>query len=93
MCLLLSLLLFGPRVAASLFWLFQPARFNLAFSSFIWPLAGIIFAPWTTIMYVLVFPGGVTGWDFLWMALAILIDLGSYTGAFVSQQKKAESVG
>jgi hypothetical protein len=31
-------------------------------------------------MYVLVAPGGVAGWDWVWMILAVLIDLGSYGG-------------
>jgi hypothetical protein len=93
MCLLLlSLLIFGPRVAVSLVWLFQPARFNLAFGSFIWPILGIIFLPWTTLMYVFVFPGGISGWDLIWLVLAFLVDLGSYTGTFLGRQKKAEVV-
>ena len=31
-------------------------------------------------MYVLVAPGGVDGFDWVWMALAILGDIGMYAG-------------
>jgi hypothetical protein len=37
--------------------------------------------PWTTLAYVLVFPGGVTGFDWIWLILGILIDLGAYSGS------------
>jgi hypothetical protein len=34
--------------------------------TWIWPLLGLIFLPWTTLMYVIVFP--VIGLDWLWLA-------------------------
>ena len=54
-----------------------------AFDSFIVPLLGIIFLPFTTLMYVMVWNpvGGVTGWGWLWVILGVLLDLGSYTGS------------
>jgi hypothetical protein len=59
MCCLFTVLVFlGPRAGILVWWLLQPARWNAAFTSFIWQLLGFIFVPWTTIMYVLVFPGG-----------------------------------
>ena len=79
-CFFTSLVLFGPRLAILIWWLVNQDLWNRAFDSFIWPLLGFIFAPWTTIMYVLVFPGGVTGFDWIWLGLGILADLGSYVG-------------
>jgi hypothetical protein len=40
-------------------------------------LLGFIFAPYTTIMYVLVwsFATGVSGWDWLWIGLGVLLDI------------------
>ncbi len=82
MCCFFTVLVFlGPRVAGALWWLIQPGRWNLAFNSFIWPLLGLIFLPWTTIMYVMVSPGGVTGlfeWGFL--IFALVVDIGAYAG-------------
>ena len=75
MCLFVILLFFGPRAAIALWWLFEPARWNLTFDSFWLPFLGFLFLPMTTLMYVLVAPGGVTGLDWLWMGLAVLFDL------------------
>jgi hypothetical protein len=80
-CLFTTLVLFGPRLGILVWWLVNPARWQLAFTgSFLWPLLGFLFLPWTTLMYVLVFPGGVTGFDWIWMGLAFLADISSYAG-------------
>lgn len=82
MCCFFTLLVFlGPRIAGIFWWIFQPARWDLAFSSWIWPVLGLIFLPWTTLMYVIVAPGGIVGiWEWLFVILAVVIDIGSYTG-------------
>jgi len=82
MCCFFTVLVFlGPRVAGALWWLIQPGRWNLAFNSFIWPLLGLIFLPWTTIMYVMVAPGGVNGlFEWLFLIFALVIDIGAYAG-------------
>ncbi len=82
MCCLFTVLVFlGPRFGNVLWWLIQPARWDLAFSSVLWPILGIIFMPWTTLMYVSVSPGGVNGlWEWLFLILAVIIDIGAYTG-------------
>jgi len=43
-------------------------------------LLGSIFLPWTTLMYVIVAPMGVIGFDWLWLGLAFIADLASYGG-------------
>lgn len=79
-CFLLVLFVFGSRIAGILFWLFRPGMWNLAFSGWpiiwwLWPILGLIFLPFTTIMYVLIALDGVTGFDWVWLILAVLIDL------------------
>ena len=72
-CAFLMLVLLGPRIVGVFWWIFQPLRWQSAFSSFlgggnlwwIWPVLGIVFLPWTTIMYVIVAPGGIDSWDWL----------------------------
>jgi hypothetical protein len=51
-------------------------------SSFIWPALGIIFLPWTTLMYLIVWSPvtGIYGLDWLWLVLAVLADLSTYAG-------------
>lgn len=43
-------------------------------------MLGIIFLPWTTIMFVIVAPGGVVGWDWLWIGLMFVADIFWYAG-------------
>ena len=79
-CMLTALLMAGPRLAIIVWWLVNTSRFRLAFDAWMWPILGLIFAPWTTLAYVLVAPRGVNGLDWIWIVLGILIDLGAYTG-------------
>jgi hypothetical protein len=51
-CLALSAGFIGPRFALLMWWIFGD-KVDAAFSSFIWPLLGLLFLPWTTIAYVL----------------------------------------
>jgi hypothetical protein len=80
MCLLLSLVLFGPRFVILVHWLAWPARWDLAFDSPLVPIAGFLIAPWTTLVYVGVAPGGVDGLDFFLLGLAVAADLASIGG-------------
>jgi hypothetical protein len=91
MCLFLILLLFGPRSVIVIWWLLQPARWDATFGSFIVPFLGFLFLPWTTLMYVIVAPGGLVGLDVLWMGLAVLADIASYTGGGVYGRRRRMS--
>jgi hypothetical protein len=87
-CFITTLILLGPRIAALVWWLFWPAKWTLAFGgSILWPILGIIFAPWTLLMYVIVFP--VAGfWNWLFLILAILADVSSYVGGGVGNRDR-----
>ena len=78
-CFFTALVLLGPRFAAIIWWLFWPARWTLAFNTLIWPILGIIFLPWTTLMYVIVYgANGIVGLDWLWLALALVGDIATH---------------
>lgn len=79
-CLFTTLVLAGPRAAIFLWWLLQPVRWGTTFDTFIWPFLGFLFAPWTTLMYVLVYPGGIDTLDILWLGIAVAFDLFSWFG-------------
>jgi hypothetical protein len=79
-CFFTTLLFLGPRAGVLIWWLIRPVYYQAVFQSFIWPILGLIFAPWTTLMFLIVAPGGVVGFDWVWMSLAILTDLGTYAG-------------
>jgi hypothetical protein len=79
-CFLALLLLAGPRVGFIIFWLipYGNAMVNNAFRTIVWPIIGLIFAPWATLVYTLVFP--VADLDWIWIGLAAMVDIASYVG-------------
>ena len=80
MCLFFTTLLLGPRVAILFWWLVEPSRWSSAFSTFLWPLIGFFVVPWTTLMFVAVAPfGNVSGWDWFWLGLSLVVDLSSWS--------------
>ncbi len=79
-CIFTTLMFLGPRAGILVWWLINPARWNLAFNSFIWTFLGFAFLPWTTLMYVSVFAGGITGFDWIWLGLGLLADISMYGG-------------
>ena len=65
-CLLAMMAGVAPRLVLIIMWIFGN-RISLALSPII-TILGIIFLPYTTIMYVLVWgPGGIIGWDWVWI--------------------------
>ena len=92
-CLATILVILGPRIGILFWWLADQARWNLAFDTFLWPLLGFLFVPWTTLMYVLVFPGGVDGFDWVWLGLAFLADIFSYAGGGYTNRDRMKGYG
>ena len=80
-CVFTVLLFFGPRLGILVWWLINRLYVNRAFSD-TWVLAilGIIFLPWLTLMYLIVYPGGIVGFDWIWLGLGLLADVASYAG-------------
>ncbi len=78
-CLLAFGLAVAPRFFLVLAWIFSD-RWNVVWhGDFLLPLLGIVFLPFTTIMYMLVWTaGGIQGWDWLWIILGLFLDLTSY---------------
>lgn len=78
------------RVALLVLWT-QTQLINRAFhGGWVLPLLGIIFLPITTLVYAVVFElaNGVSGWAWLWIALAVLFDLGMHGSGASSNQKR-----
>ena len=75
-CLLVVGFSIAPRAMLVLAWIFSD-RWQVVWSGeWLWPLLGIIFVPYTTIMYVLVWtPSGIAGWDWLWIILGLILDV------------------
>jgi len=81
-CVLTTLALVGPRAAVVVWWFLNPLRFRTAFDSAMWPILGFLFLPWTTLAYLAAWSpgGGIQGLDWVWLALGLIIDLGTHTG-------------
>jgi hypothetical protein len=75
-CLLAFGLAVAPRFFLILAWLFS-SRWPIVWQGdFLVPLLGIIFLPYTTIMYMLVWTiTGIQGWDWIWILLGLFLDL------------------
>ena len=86
-CLFALVAVLSPRLAVFLLWAFTN-YVDRAFNGFVLPLLGIIFAPWTTLLYVLVdAPAGpihVAGW--IVVGLGVIIDLSAWSQAAANRR-------
>ena len=92
-CLVAALFALGPRAAILVWWLIEPGRWSLTFDTWIWPFLGFFLAPWTTLMYVLVFPGGIDGFDWIWLGIGVAIDVAGWSGGAYSGRSRAPGYG
>jgi hypothetical protein len=74
-CLFTILALLGPRALIVVWWLLEPLRWNAAFETFIFPFLGFLFLPWTTLAYIVVYPLGIEGFDWVLIGLAVILDI------------------
>ena len=73
---------FAPRVAFVLVWLFTPIVDRAFGGTWLWPLLGVIFLPFTSLMFVFAWgPAGLSLWGWLFVLIGFLIDIGSYGGS------------
>jgi hypothetical protein len=80
MCLVFLALILSPRIVMFFWWLLDMARWSATFDNLFLPLLGFLILPWTTIMYVLVAPQGITGFDWVWIVIGVAADLGALGG-------------
>ncbi|HEX6125275.1 MAG TPA: hypothetical protein VFZ23_07860 [Pyrinomonadaceae bacterium] len=81
-CLFVVLAGFFPRIALLILWVARPTLFGAAFANLLLPILGIVFLPYTTLFFVVLWsPGGLSNLDWVWMVLALLLDLSSYGGS------------
>ncbi len=87
-CLVLSAGFLGPRFAFLLLWIFDTSRVNAAFSTVLWPILGILFAPWTALMYTLAWGplNGVSGIGWVVVAIGVVLDLATYSSRAASKR-------
>jgi hypothetical protein len=90
-CLFVLMATLFPRTVLVIFWLARPERVDEVFSTWLWPLLGIVFLPFATLMYVLLYvPGdGVTGGDWGLVALAAGLDVLHWTFGAAQRRQNA----
>jgi hypothetical protein len=75
-CLIALAAAVAPRVILVLAWIFADRWVLVWQGDFLAPLLGIIFLPYTTIMYVLVWhPDGIVGFAWVWLLLGVMLDV------------------
>ena len=80
-----------PRVADIILWLARPAQFTAPFGgAWLWPALGILFLPLTTLFYVFMWSpaGGIQGFDWFWLFLAVMLDIGNAAGSAYTNRDK-----
>jgi hypothetical protein len=93
-CLFALLAGFFPRLALFIVWVVRPALVGAAFGTWIVPLLGIIFLPFATLMYVILYtPGlGLTALEWFWIILAALFDLAHLAASIARRRELMQSV-
>jgi hypothetical protein len=102
-CLGVLLLAGAPRLALVLWWFTDPARVVGTFTGWVttagsftaplwvWPVLGFVLLPWTTVAYIFVAPGGINTLEWVILAIALLLDLGTHGGSGREARKRASS--
>ena len=82
-CLFVLFAAFAPRLLLIFLWIARPNLVGQAFETFLIPLLGFIFLPFTTLMWLLLWAGSggdVSGFDWVWIGIAVFLDLGHWAG-------------
>lgn len=86
-CMLTTLVFFGPRMAILIWWLIAPVYVGAAFERWLLALLSWLFIPWTVLMYLIIYPGGIVGFDWVILILGILADVASWGGGVWGNRK------
>jgi len=88
-CAVLVLGFLGPRLAFLWVWIFNLRPVEQAMGGgLLLPILGVIFLPWTSLMWVLCWSpiGGVTGFGYLLVAIGFFFDIATWSGRFAQNR-------
>jgi hypothetical protein len=88
-CLFALLAVLSPRLALLILWIFTPLVQRVFDDNWLWPLLGLVFLPFTTLMYVLVVaPLGPTNfWGWLLVLFGLFIDVRGYFDTYANREQ------
>lgn len=95
MCLFAVLAGLFPRFAFLIYWIARPNVVDAVFGGMLlWPLLGLVFLPFTTLMYTILWSvTGLSGWDWLWVGIAFVLDLGHYGASAYGNRNRIPGYG
>jgi len=78
-----------PRLGLFIVWIARPALVNAAFDTWIVPLLGIVFLPFATLIYVILYtPGiGLSAWGWFWVVFAAVLDVGHWVASATQRRQ------
>jgi hypothetical protein len=84
---------FFPRLAFFMVWILRPRLVDAAFDNWIIPLLGLIFLPFATLIYTILYATGpgMHGWDWFWVVIAGLLDL-AHWGSSLARRRRPVTV-
>jgi hypothetical protein len=89
-CLLALLAGVAPRIVLVIVWIFSNLV-DRAFDGFLVPLLGLVFFPYATLFYVLVYSpvsGGVSTFGWVFVILGFVFDIGHWAGGGVTGRQR-----
>ena len=64
------------RLMLLFYWIARPVQVNAALGGFFLTCLGILFLPFATLMYAVLYtPGGLSGWEWFWVVIAGILDI------------------
>jgi hypothetical protein len=89
-CVISAFFFFGPRAGLLIWWLVNPGRFSMVYNNLLLPIIGTIFLPVTTLTYTVIYQplfGSLSGLDWLWLFIALMVDFSLYGGGIFSRRR------
>jgi len=97
-CLLAFSAAVAPRLVLILAWIFSDRWVVVWQNNVLLPLLGIIFLPYTTVMYLLAWSpavaggGNIEGWDWLWIILGLFLDFMKWSQIIANRKEATDQV-
>ncbi len=80
-----------PRFTLLVGWYNDPNYWNALFNSQLWLGLGFLFLPWTTLIYGFAAPNGMSFINWIFVGLAVLLDLGTWGAGFFGGRKQVSN--
>ena len=88
-CLFALLAVLSPRAALIILWLFTPLVQTVFEDHWLWPLLGLLFLPFTTLMYLLAVGalGPTIFWGWVMVLFGLVMDVRGYYDAYANRER------